>query len=77
MPSMLGGTPTLYDIVEDYFQREHLSPTEVGKLDAAGGAKTAVAAHIALERDELAGARKRIAAGFKGRIEIAQHAQAF
>lgn len=72
-----GGPPAIYDLVEDHFRREHLSPTEVGKLAAACGAKTVVATHNSLERDELAGARKAIAAEFKGRIVLAEDLQTF
>lgn len=72
-----GGPPAIYDLVEDHFRREHLSPTEVGKLATACGAKTVVATHNSLERDELAGARKAIAAEFKGRIVLAEDLQTF
>lgn len=72
-----GGAPALYDLVEDHFRREHLSPTEVGKLAAMCGAKTVVATHISLERDELDGARKGIAAQFKGKIVLAEDLQTF
>jgi ribonuclease BN (tRNA processing enzyme) len=72
-----GGPPAIYDLVEDHFRREHLSPTEVGKLATACGAKTVVATHISLERDELANARKQIAAGFKGKIILAEDLQTF
>ena len=72
-----GGPPAIYDLVEDHFRREHLSPTEVGKLATACGAKTVVATHISLERDELAGARKGIATQFKGRIVLAEDLQTF
>lgn len=72
-----GGPPAIYDLVEDHFRREHLSPTEVGKLAKACGAKTVVATHNSLERDELAGARKAIAAEFKGRIVLAEDLQTF
>ncbi|MEW5685206.1 MAG: MBL fold metallo-hydrolase [Pseudomonadota bacterium] len=72
-----GGPPAIYDLVEDHFRREHLSPTEVGKLATACGAKTVVATHISLERDELANARKQIAAGFKGKVVLAEDLQTF
>lgn len=66
-----------FKAVEDHFRREHLHPTEVGKLAAACGAKTLVATHNALERDELAGARKQIAGEFRGKIAIAEDLQVF
>ncbi|WP_068876584.1 MULTISPECIES: MBL fold metallo-hydrolase [unclassified Phenylobacterium] len=72
-----GGPPAIYDLVEDHFRREHLSPAEVGKLATACGAKTVVATHNSLERDELAGARKAIAAEFKGRVVLAEDLQTF
>lgn len=72
-----GGSPALYDLVEDHFRREHLSPAEVGKLAARCGAKTVATTHIALEREELAGARKQIAAQFKGKIVVAEDLQVF
>ncbi len=72
-----GGPPAIYDLVEDHFRREHLSPTEVGKLAAACGAKAVVATHNSLERDELDGARKAIAAQFKGRIVLAEDLETF
>jgi ribonuclease BN (tRNA processing enzyme) len=72
-----GAPPALYDLVEDHFRREHLSPTEVGKLAAACGAKTVVLTHDALEREELPGARKAVAAQFKGKIVFAEDLQTF
>ncbi|PZQ65400.1 MAG: MBL fold metallo-hydrolase [Phenylobacterium zucineum] len=72
-----GGPPAIYDLVEDHFRREHLSPTEVGKLATACGAKTVVATHISLERDELASARRQIAAGFNGKVVLAEDLQTF
>jgi ribonuclease BN (tRNA processing enzyme) len=72
------GTPeALYKVVEDHFRREHLAPEEVGKLAAACGAKTVVATHIPLERQELAGAKAKVAAGFKGKIVFAEDLQTF
>ena len=72
------GTPdALYKVVEDHFRREHLAPEEVGKLAAACGAKTLVATHIPLERQELAGAKAKVAATFKGRIVFAEDLQTF
>lgn len=72
-----GGPPAIYDLVEDHFRREHLSPSEVGKLATACGAKTVVATHNSLERDELDGARTGIAAQFKGKIVLAEDLQTF
>jgi ribonuclease BN (tRNA processing enzyme) len=69
--------PAAAKAVEDHFRREHLHPTEVGKLAAACGVKTLVATHNALERDELAGARRQIAAEFKGEIVFAEDLQTF
>ena len=40
-----GATAAIYDLVEDHFRREHLSPAEVGKLAAACGAKAVVVTH--------------------------------
>jgi ribonuclease BN (tRNA processing enzyme) len=72
------GVPeALYKVVEDHFRREHLTPEEVGKLAAVCGAKTLVATHIPLERQELAGAKAKVAAGFKGRIVFAEDLQTF
>jgi len=72
-----GGPPAIYALVEDHFRREHLSPTEVGKLAAACGAKTVVATHIALERDELPAARQQIAAEFKGKVILGEDLQTY
>lgn len=72
-----GGPAAVYDLVEDHFRREHLSPTEVGKLATACGARTVVVTHNSLERDELAGARKGIAAQFKGKVVLAEDLQTF
>jgi len=72
-----GGPPAIYDLVEDHFRREHLSPTEVGKLATACGAATVVATHNSLERDELDGARKAIAAEFKGKVVLAEDLRTF
>lgn len=72
-----GGPPAIYDLVEDHFRREHLSPSEVGKLATACGAKTVVATHNSLERDELDGARKAVATQFKGRVVLAEDLQTF
>ncbi|WP_332764328.1 MBL fold metallo-hydrolase [Phenylobacterium sp.] len=72
-----GGPPAIYDLVEDHFRREHLSPTEVGELATACGAKTVVVTHNALERDELNGARKGVAAQFKGKVILAEDLQTF
>jgi len=72
-----GGPPAIYDLVEDHFRREHLSPTEVGKLATACGAKTVAVTHNSLERDGLDGARKGIAAQFKGKVLLAEDLQAF
>lgn len=72
-----GGPPAIYDLVEDHFRREHLSPAEVGKLATACGAKTVVVTHNSLERDELAGARKGIAAEFNGKVVLAEDQQTF
>lgn len=72
-----GGPPAIYDLVEDHFRREHLSPTEVGKLATACGAKSVVVTHNALERDELEGARRGVAAQFKGKVVFAEDMQTF
>lgn len=69
--------PAAAKAVEAHFRLEHLSPTEVGKLAAACGVAKVVATHNALERDELAGARAQIAAGFKGEIVLAEDLQTF
>jgi len=70
-------SPAAIKAVADHFAREHLHPSEVGKLAAACGAKTVVATHNALERDELDGARKQIAAEFKGKVVLAEDLQTF
>lgn len=72
-----GGSPAVYKLVEDHFRREHMAPEEVGKLATACGARTVVATHNSLERNELAGARKTIAANFKGKIVIAEDMATF
>lgn len=72
-----GGSPAIYDLVEDHFRREHLSPTEVGKLATACGAKTVVVTHNSLEREELPGARQQISATFKGKVILAEDLQTF
>jgi len=69
--------PAALKAVEEHFRLEHLHPTEVGKLAAACGVTTLVATHNALERDELANARKQIAAEFRGMILIAEDLQTF
>lgn len=63
--------------LDAHFRVEHLAPAEVGKLAAACGVTTVVATHNALERDELAAARREVAAAFKGRIRIAEDLQTF
>ena len=72
-----GGSPAIYAMVEDHFRREHMSPDEVGKLAAACGARSVVATHNSLERNELAGAKKTIAAHFKGKVVMAEDMQTF
>jgi len=64
--------PEAAKAVEAHFRLEHLHPTEVGKLAAACGVKSLVATHNALERDELEGARRQIAAEFKGAVVMAE-----
>ena len=72
-----GAPAAIYGIVEAHFRREHLAPEAVGKLAAACGARTVVATHNALERDQLDGARKGIAAQFKGGIVFAEDLRTF
>ncbi|MET0272871.1 MAG: MBL fold metallo-hydrolase [Phenylobacterium sp.] len=69
--------PAAAKAVEDHFRREHLHPTEVGKLAAACGVKTVVATHNSLERDELAAAGRQIAAEFKGKVVLAEDLETF
>lgn len=69
--------PAAAKAVETHFRQEHMHPTEVGKLAAACGVRSLVATHNALERDELAGARREIAAEFKGKVILAEDLQTF
>ncbi len=66
-----------WPVVESHFRKEHLSPEAVGKLATACGAKALVLTHIALERDELAGAREAIAKGYGGTMTFAEDLQTF
>lgn len=64
-------------IVESHFRKEHLSPDEVGKLAAACKAGALVLTHIALEDDELAGAKATIARRYGGEITFADDLRTF
>lgn len=58
-------------VVESHFRKEHLSPDEVGKLAAGCGARALVLTHIALQPEELAGAKATIASHYAGPVTFA------
>jgi ribonuclease BN (tRNA processing enzyme) len=61
-----------FKAVENHFRQQHMSPREVGLMAKRSGAKSLVLTHIALEDDELADARKRIAESFGGPVRFAE-----
>jgi ribonuclease BN (tRNA processing enzyme) len=64
-------------LVEQHFRRQHLSPTEVGRMANRSRVKKLVLTHNALPDGALSAAKKAIAAEFKGRIVFAKDLDAF
>jgi len=69
--------PMALGLVEQHFRRQHLSPTEVGRMANRSQVKELVLTHNALPDAALAAAKKAIAAEFKGRIIFAKDLDAF
>jgi ribonuclease BN (tRNA processing enzyme) len=66
-----------FNAVEKHFRHQHLSPLEAGLMARRSGAKSLVLTHNALEDDELADARKKIAENFRGPVKFAADLESF
>ena len=65
------------EIVEAHFTKEHLSPTEVGRLAEAAEVKSVVLTHIEIPDNEIAGATAEIRKYFKGHVRFANDLDEF
>lgn len=63
--------PFVRGAIRTHFEREHMSPREVGLLAARARVKALVLTHIAIPDDHIEDARRTIAALYKGPIRFA------